>query len=199
MAQPTSDPLQFEGIILSSDRPMRLVSGGALLLISAVTVAVYLAIVVGTAPELAHRAGGLAKFDLMPTGYDASYAALLLDRLGADGRHYYLTRQIPLDAAYPALLAIWLVALWSYLVAKLGWSGGWLRHVWVVPVLVAGFDYAENVAVASLLLSYPDFDTTTVRLASAFTIAKSGLSTLCFTAVLVVGGLLAFQRLRPAS
>ena len=178
---------------------MRLVSGRALVLISAATVAVYLAIVLGTAPELAYRAGGLAIFDLMPTGYDASYAALLLDRLGAEGRHYYLTRQIPLDTAYPALLAIWLVALWSYMVDKLGWSGKWLRHVWMVPVLAVGFDYAENVAVASLLLSYPELDTTTVRLASAFTIAKSALSTLCFTAVLVVGGLLAHQRLRPVS
>jgi hypothetical protein len=73
-----------------------------------------------------------------------------------------------------------------------------VRHVWLVPVLLAGFDYAENVTVAALLLSYPDLDPDVVRLASGFTIAKSALSTVCFTALLVLGALVVSRRLRPA-
>jgi hypothetical protein len=190
--------VRIEGTIMSSEFQLRLTSGRALLLASTVTIAVYLAIVLGTAPQLAERAGGLAIFDLMPMGYDESYARLLLDRLGEEGRGYYLTRQIPLDALFPALLAMWMVALWGYLANRLGLTAEWLRHVWLMPVLVAGFDYAENVTVAALLLSYPDLEPDVVRLASGFTIAKSILSTVCFTALLVLGGLLVSRRLRPA-
>jgi hypothetical protein len=190
---------RIEGTIMSSKFQSRMASGRALLLTSTVTIAVYLAIVLGTAPELAQRAGGLAIFDLMPMGYDESYARLLLDRLGEEGRRYYLTRQIPLDAIYPALLAIWLIALWRYLADKVGRTAGWVRQVWLVPILVAGFDYAENITVAGLILSYPDLDPNLVRIASGLTIAKSILSTVCFTALLGLGGLLAFRRLRPAS
>jgi hypothetical protein len=175
-----------------------LASGRLVLLISAATIVVYLAIVLGTAPVLSARAGGLAIFDLMPMGYDESYARLLLDRLGEEGRGYYLTRQSPLDALFPALLAMWMVALWGYLADRLGLTAEWLRHVWLVPVLVAGFDYAENITVAALLLSYPDLEPDVVRLASGFTITKSILSTVCFTALLVLGGLLVSRRLRPA-
>jgi hypothetical protein len=74
----------------------------------------------------------------MPMGYDESYARHLLDRLGEQGRRYYLTRQIPLDAIYPALLAIWLIALWRYLADKVGLTAGWVRQVWLVPIQVAG-------------------------------------------------------------
>jgi hypothetical protein len=135
----------------------------------------------------------------MPMGYDESYARHLLDRLGEQGRRYYLTRQIPLDAIYPALLAIWLIALWRYLAVKVGLTAGWVRLVWLVPILVAVFDYAENFTVAGLILSYPDLDPNLVRVASGLTIAKSVLSAVCFTAILGLGGLLAFRRLHSAS
>jgi hypothetical protein len=98
-----------------------------------------------------------------------------------------------------ALLAIWLIALWHYLADKVGLPAGWARQVWLVPILVAGFDYAANITVAGLILSYPDLDPKLVRIASGLTIAKSVLSTVCFTAILGLGGLLAFRRLRSAS
>ena len=57
---------------------------------------------------LAHLAAvsGQMPFDMRPFGYGPIDAAMLLDALGADGREYYLSFQIPLDTLYPALLAL---------------------------------------------------------------------------------------------
>lgn len=148
---------------------------------------VYAVMLTVTLPELTARSGGLPMFDLSPLGYDAAYAHTVLERLGSEGRQFYLFRQLPLDVAYPALLALSLAGLWRFL---LRWSGletpGRGALAWCA-VAVAGLDYAENAAVAAMLLSFPDESAALVGLASAATVAKSMTATVCFVAVAGLG------------
>jgi len=157
--------------------------------------AVYAAMLTITLPELTARSGGLTMFDLLPLGYDATYARTLLERLGSEGRDYYLFRQLPLDAAYPALLALSLAGLWRVL---LRWSNletpGRCALAWC-SVLVAGLDYAENVAVAAMLLRFPLESDALVGLASSATVAKSMTATVCFTAVAGLGMVATLRRM----
>ena len=76
--------------------------------------AVYLAMVLGTLPALEAQAG-MMPFDLRPTGYSTDTALALLRALGAEGRFYYLTRQLPLDTLYPALMALTLSSLYRWI------------------------------------------------------------------------------------
>jgi hypothetical protein len=61
---------------------------------------------------------GLLPFDMRPGGYSPEHAYALLNALGVDGNRYYLTRQIPLDLIYPALMALTLISILKWLEAK---------------------------------------------------------------------------------
>lgn len=188
---------------MSANMLERLSTGRSVVIAATTAVAAYLGIMLGTAPTLSVYAEGMAIFDLMPTGYDSAYATTLLDRLGDEGRRYYLTRHLALDAVYPGLLATWLSLTWVYAGRKARLPSKLLRRAWIAPALVAFFDYAENAAVAGLILAHPEVDAGRVQAASLFTLGKSALTTLCFTALLVVGGRVAYLRLsanpRPAA
>lgn len=163
---------------------------GALL---AATGLVYLAMVAVTLPHLVDLAGGLSPFDLSPTGYDTGYARRFLAAIGAEGRTYYLTRQIPLDVFFPALYAASAALTWLWLLAKLRDASPRWRGAAIIPVLAAAADYTENGLVAVMLVRFPDLSDRLVATASAFTVAKSLATTLYFIALL---GLLAILGVR---
>jgi hypothetical protein len=165
--------------------PMQRLAGGkSLIILTAAASAIYLTMLLVTLPALSAMAGGLAVFDMKPGGYGLAYTEGLLAQLGYEGRNYYLTRQLPLDLFYPGLLALWMVALWTFMARKIGLNVIWAGKVWILPAFMALFDYVENAAVGYLLLSYPRVDAFVVQLASSFTISKSILATICFSALL---------------
>lgn len=115
--------------------------------------AVYLTMVFGTLPALQAQAG-MMPFDLRPAGYSTDTALALLRALGAEGRFEYLTRQLPLDTFYPALMALTLASLFR--LAGRQDAPSWpVSAGIVVSWLAAGFDYAENAFVAAMLLAWP--------------------------------------------
>ncbi|WP_270725739.1 hypothetical protein [Shimia sp. Alg240-R146] len=143
--------------------------------------AVYLLMIFGT---LAHieTLSGLRPFDMRPGGYSAELANSLIDALGSSGRWYYLTRQIPLDLIYPALMALTLISLFKWLGSRdvsqtLVQVGTWFA------VAAAIADYLENAGICLMILSWPEISANTVLGASAASIVKSGLTT---TVVLMV-------------
>jgi hypothetical protein len=158
-----------------------------------------------TGITLAHveAVSGRAPFDMRPFGYGPAEAADLLETLGAQGRAYYLTRQIPLDTLYPAILALTLIAATAW--ARHGVPGDrQTRVVAVLAIAAAGFDYCENLGIAAMILSWPDLPDGLVRAASAATVAKSAATTAAASLLLfalacraVSRGLTGFRK-RPA-
>ncbi|MFK8034936.1 MAG: hypothetical protein AB8B94_12405 [Hyphomicrobiales bacterium] len=138
---------------------------------------------------------GVLPFDMRPGGYSLAQAQELLNGLGAAGRRFYLTRQIPLDLAYPALMALTLVSLlkWlgsrgaNYRLAKLG--------IWL-SFAAAIADYSENAGICMMILSWPDLSESLVLAASAASIVKAGLTTAAFSIVLLCFGFSAFKKMR---
>lgn len=145
----------------------------------AVTLAVYLVMVLWSLPKIADWAGGLAPFDMRPLGYSPSEARAFLAALPSEGREFYLNVQHKLDLAYPGLMAL------SLVLAFLRLAPGALGVVLsVVAIAGAGFDYAENAAVTGLLFGEPS-DAALVA-ASRLTLAKSVCTTLALCALLVL-------------
>jgi hypothetical protein len=72
----------------------------------AVTLGVYLVIVLWSLPRIAAEAGGIVPFDMRPAGYSLDDAKGFLTALSDSGRAFYLGTQHLLDLAYPALLGV---------------------------------------------------------------------------------------------
>lgn len=138
---------------------------------------------------------GIRPFDMRPGGYSTEQANSLLAALGPSGRRYYLMRQLPLDLAYPALMALTLVSLFKWLRSqevnyRLVHIGIWFS-IWAALA-----DYLENVGICLMILSWPEISANTVLAASVASTVKSGLTTAAVLTVLLGVGFWAFKRIR---
>jgi hypothetical protein len=154
-------------------------------LLFAATLATYGAMLVWTLPAISAAAGGLAPFDMRPTGYSHDEARAFLMALSPEGKALYLDVQHKLDAAYPGLLAATLFFATAALAPK-SW-GLWRWVIALVAIPGAVFDYLENAAAAVMLLGGVDGLTEdTVAAASRWTTLKSWATTVAMTVLLVL-------------
>lgn len=142
------------------------------------TGAVYLTMVLWTLPRIAREAGGLMPFDLRPLGYSVAEARAFLAALSETGREVYLTVQHRLDLVFPGLLALTLGLAFHRLAPR-----PLALVLSAVVIAAAGFDYAENAAVAGLLTAQAPTDASIVT-ASRFTVLKSVCASVGFVALL---------------
>ncbi len=160
-------------------------SSALLWIVVAATLAVYLVMVFWSLPKIANLAGGLPAFDLRPMGYSVDEGRSCLAALSPEGRRFYLVVQHRLDLVCPGLLALTVLLAFRRLA-----PGGLGLLFSAVAVLGAGFDWAENAAVAALLTQGPTEPA--LLLASRLTLAKSVCTTVamtCLVAVLARAGL----------
>lgn len=137
---------------------------------------------------LAHieAVSGYVPFDMRPLGYGPADAAMLLEALGAEGRAYYLSYQIPLDTLYPAMLALTLIATLLWIGQRIP-DSKLVRFGIVLSASSALFDYIENLGIVALIWSWPSISVPLVYAASTATIAKSVITTLAVLVVLLSG------------
>ena len=157
-------------------------------------VAVYAAMIFGSLAPI-EQIAGLPAFDMRPGGYSPEAAAALLAALGDAGRALYWQVQLPLDTAYPALMALTL----SHLVRLAGraTAPGLVRAGCVLAWLAALLDYAENAGIAAMLRLWPDGPGLLVHMTSLATIAKSVATTAAILWLVALGAMAAWRRLRP--
>ena len=167
-------------------------SGTTAILFGLGAMIIYLLMVLGTLRHLSELAIVLP-FDLRPTGYSQADAAGLLDALGQTGRQYYLTRQIPLDTLYPALLALTLISTLRWRAKRFG-STVITRIGEPLAVMAAAFDYLENLGIVFMLSSGAGSHPTLIHAASTATILKSALTSAAILAVFATMVPILFQR-----
>ena len=149
----------------------------------AVALVIYVAMVVVTLPHLAELAGDRV-FDMRPQGYSEETARAIWTALGEEGRRYYLTRQLPLDAVFPGLMAVALVLGLRWM-GQRGLAASWVCLGIIAAVGAALADYSENILVAIMLMG--EVTAGVARAASMATVVKSVANTAAY--VLVVLGL----------
>lgn len=155
-------------------------TGKNVLIAMLLATAVYLVMMVYTIPSVKQYAPEYELFDLSPAGYSYAYAMNLLDALGQSGRQSYLYYQLPLDFIYPALFGASFCLLLVWMVSKVCANKKIMYYIGIVPIIAALLDYMENIQIVFLLKAFPDISEYQVAMASATTIAKSGLTSLCF-------------------
>lgn len=160
--------------------------GKALFALMTASLSLYLMIIFYSIPLVVSASAGTRIFDVLPTGYTQADALQILTSIGEAGRSTYLYLQLPLDAIYPALFAISHSCLFIWLARKrYALSSNWL-YVAYLPFMAATFDYAENIGIWTMLTQYPNVMQNTVDLACLFTQIKSLVTTVFFTACLIV-------------
>ena len=157
------------------------------------TMTVYITMLSYSIPAVSAFAPELPIFDLSPSGYSFTYASELLNSLGAEGRNLYLSIQLPLDFIYPGLFSITYSLLLIWLFGKTFNVNSKIYYFALVPFLAGIFDYVENVFIIKMISSFPDLQVTTVKIASAFTVLKSGF-TMFFFVLLIVGFALLYKQ-----
>jgi hypothetical protein len=160
------------------------------------TMVVYLLMIGYSIPAVTAFAPELPIFDMSPTGYTFAYANELLSTLGVEGRHLYLTTQLPLDFIYPGLFSISYSLLLVWLFRKTFKADSKIYYVALVPFLGGIFDYMENIFIVKMINSFPNLQESTVEIANIFTIIKSGLATTFFVLLLVGFVLLLKQKIQ---
>ena len=158
----------------------RVSHGKTVFLLFITTNLIYALMLMYSLPLVSSYAPELVLFDMSPMGYNPAQAMALLTSLGTEGRAAYLSVQLPLDFIYPGMFAISYALLITWVLKQYLSHDSKLFYVALLPFIAGGFDYLENVSIIVMLDSFPDVAGDLVRRASAFTIAKSGVTTVFF-------------------
>ncbi len=131
----------------------------------------------GTLAHLTRLADGLTPFDIRAWGYSYAEARAFLEAIGAEGRAYYASPELILDAFYPPLYAVsrGLALWWLTMPGRIGKAPVPLKVRWAltaVPILMATLDVVENACVAVMLWTWPDLSNAVVELSSFATQVK---------------------------
>lgn len=146
--------------------------------------AIYLTMMLWTAPALLAEAEGLRPFDFRPMGYSFAEAQTYLSTLSEDGIAIYLGPQHLLDLFYPGVLAAtFVVGFLSFMPPSVGRR--WLWAAVAIAVIGAAADYTENRWVGLILTR--ELDPDLVARTSIATVVKSISATCCFVVLLGLG------------
>ena len=145
----------------------------------------YLAILLYSIPLVGRSAPSMKLFDVSPSGYTKEYAVTLLTAIGSEGRDLYLSLQLPLDFVYPGLFIVSYSLMFAWLLRKNYDLRSKIHYVLYLPIFAGLFDYLENVFVVLMLKTFPDLSAGLVSAASFATVAKSILSSVFFTLLLL--------------
>ena len=158
----------------------RVSQGKTVLLLFIITNLIYASMLMFSLPLVSSYAAELVLFDMSPMGYSYIQAIELLTSLGLDGRNSYLFVQLPIDFIYPGMFSVSYALLITWILKQYLPKDSKLFFIAFVPLFAGGFDYLENICIIAMLNSFPDISANLVNTASAFTIAKSGATTVFF-------------------
>ena len=149
--------------------------------LAALSLAIYLYMILGPLRRIREAAGGRAPFDVRPRGYGPEEARAFLSALSNEGRALYLGRQRQLDGAFLVVFTLTLVVAVAW-----AWGAPWSLIFWPLPMAMGIFDAVENVLVAGLLKKSPaDVTDEEVEAASKTTVIKFVLVVASLAAILV--------------
>lgn len=160
-------------------------NGKVVLLLFVLTNLIYILMLMYSLPLVSSYVPELVLFDMSPLGYSYSQAIELLIALGLEGRNTYLSIQLPLDFIYPGLFAVSYSLLITWVFKHYLSNDSKFYLIAFIPIIAGVFDYLENISIIVMLNSYPNISVNLVNISSAFTIVKSGATTL-FLLILIL-------------
>lgn len=120
----------------------------------------------------------------------------LLRSLGAEGRSYYLTKQLPLDFLYPGLFAVTYALVFIFFLRRINKQNTMWSYIAFLPVIAGAADYMENIGIIFMIKSFPDVSADFVRVSSGMSVLKASCTTFYFIALLILLSVVSIDHLR---
>lgn len=123
---------------------------------------------------------------------DLTFAAapgVICHMIGSYGealRHHYMWSEIIWDGIYPLIYGFMLLLGFSYVSRRAGIADIYNGNLVLLPLLVVGADYCENIGIVTLLLTYPSCSLNVATLASIFVTIKWIMTIVCLLFLIVV-------------
>ncbi len=121
--------------------------------------------------RLVRMTGGAGILDLQ-NGYSVNRAYEILSGLGPAGRAYYLRAILPMDFIFPLTYTLFYLSTMLWILKATPALNKWMNLIVFVPLLTVLFDYAENIMIINMLVSFPQQLTLTAKAANVFTMLK---------------------------
>lgn len=137
--------------------------------------------------QLGAITGGVSIPDMEMTGYSPQHAYDILTAQGEAGRAFYLHFIVPQDFPFPLFYALFYATTLTYLAQRLFPNNPRLQQIGLLGLCAGLADWAENLCLLSLLLSYPQRLDAVATIASVFTIIKATL--IILNMVVILAGL----------
>jgi hypothetical protein len=125
---------------------------------------------VGISPAIQLASGGLTILDLRIT-YTFSDALELFTALGSDGLALYNILQV-VDTIFPLMYSITIALILIHIAPAIVKEKKPGRIIFFLPLIAAGFDYLENVLIASQMAAFPNLSELVISIAAFATWAK---------------------------
>lgn len=135
-----------------------------------------------TASQVKTISGGTGILDLN-LGNSIGYILQTMNRLGNDGREYYLTHFLVVDFFYAMVYAMFYFFSILFLLYKNNVKRKGIFHVCFLPIAGMFFDWLENLFLSLLILTWP---TKSVILCIAFIISNIFKFLLVYSSLLLV-------------
>lgn len=121
----------------------------------------------------------------------------LFDALGPAGRRLYLYNELTVDLAFPFVYGLLACLGLIFLLRKAFPPDSSTQKLALLPLAMTLADYGENIALAVVLLHYPERWTSTAQLANLLTLLKWGLGAVGVILALVALGRILWKRIHP--
>ena len=118
--------------------------------------------------QLKEMTGGVGIID-MEFNYNTEKVYDLIEKMGENGRHFYLKFIFFLDLIFPISYCLFLSSALLFFLRKNNINFG---LVIFIPILAFLSDYTENFLMLPVYLNYPDKISAIISIANIFTIAK---------------------------
>ena len=146
---------------------------------------IFLSMMVFTFPAINDQIKTKA-FDLKTFGYSFVMTKKIINNLNIQTTDLYLFPQLTLlDVLYPFVLALFLSSFLFRLFLLTKTKNKRNMILLTVPFLAMGFDYLENICIASMISKSIEITESFVLISSSFTILKGTLTSLAWLSVLV--------------
>lgn len=77
----------------------------------------------------------------------------IANQYGEEGRHFYIEQRFTFDLIWPLVYGLFLTIALAFFCQSS--AQGWLKKLYLLPLIAVGLDYTENIFTATVMYRYP--------------------------------------------
>jgi len=120
----------------------------------------------------------------------------MIEAYGEAFRQDYIWAAIIWDSIYPLIYGLTMLLGFSYGMSRAGINSAYKDNLLLLPLLVVGADYSENIGIVTLLSTYPSCSLDVASFVTILVTVKWVMAILCLILLIVVFFLFLYRKLQ---